>query len=250
MQVDIDDKKESSTAIQIFTLIAVVLIVGLPIYAYFKLKPNTIFNTPTITETDEDEEFQNESLDPVESNLITDKTQPIISSEYIEELVEIEGQWAYIIVPAYIDIENLPTLIIYNHGSTTFIEETLNPDFKSDLLKYGKSLIPYNYIIATSNAHGANMGNLDSINDNYNLYQYIKNKYGIQDSIYEIGFSMGGLPAINFATRYPELVSKIALLAPVTPDDNWGLDELNKVKNIDIKIWHGDKDQNIEIKYS
>ena len=169
---------------------------------------------------------------------------------YTEELVEIEGQWTYILAPEPINPNNLPILVIYNHGSTTSIEENLDEDFKSDLLKYGEALIPYNYVFAVSNAHGVNWGNLDSINDNFNMYEYIKNQYGIRDKIYMIGFSMGGLPTMNFATTYPDLVSKIALLAPTTRTNEWEEERVDKLKDIDIKIWHGTADINVGYVYT
>ena len=245
MQIDIKDKKESSTAANIFTFFAVVLIVGIPIYAYFKLQPDTIFNTQEDSNTTEVEEIQKEDIETVSEEVV-----PEIGEGYVEELVEIEGQWAYIVAPAFIDIENLPTLVIYNHGSITFVEEDLDKDFKSNLLKYGEAFTVENYIFAVSNAHGVNWGSLDSIEDNYNMYEYIKDEYGIQEDIYEIGFSMGGLPTMNFATTYPDLVTKIALLAPTTRTSEWNQERVDKIMDMDIKIWHGNADINVGYVYT
>jgi len=246
VQIDEVNKKESSTALQIFTLLAVLLIVGLPIYGYFKLKPD---NIPDQEEPNGDEE----GIDSEENGdgvSIEDDSIPIVGNGYVEELVEIEGQWAYIIAPAYIDTENLPTLVIYNHGSISSVQENMDEEFKTDLLKYGEAFSIHNYIFAVSNAHGINWGNSDSIDDNYSMYEYIKDEYGIKDEIYEIGFSMGGLPAMNFATTYPELVSKIILLAPTTRTSEWTQEEVNKIMDIDIKIWHGDSDINVGLIYT
>ena len=242
VQIDVKDKKESSTTLQIFTFFAVVLIVGLPIYGYFKLKPENIPNQEE--EIVEEEEITNDS------ELVEEETTPIMGEGYVEELVEIDGQWAYIVAPAYTDTSNLPTLVIYNHGSITFVEENMDEVFKSNLLAYGEAFTVHNYIFAVSNAHGVNWGNLDSLNDNYSMYEYIKEEYGIKDDIYSIGFSMGGLPTMNFATTYPEMVSKIALLAPTTRTSEWDQERVDKVKDIDIKIWHGDKDINVGLIYT
>lgn len=237
------NKKEDSTALHIFTLFAVALIVGLPIYGYFKLKPDTL-------PSQEQEIVEEEDIDSEEGKVLDEETSPIQGEGYVEELVEIDGQWAYIVVPAYIDSESSPILVIYNHGSLTFVEEDMDQDFRSELLEYGEAFTIHNYIFAVSNAHGVNWGSLDAINDNYAMFEYIKEKYGVMDEVYEIGFSMGGLPAMNFATAYPELVSKVALLAPTTRASEWDGGRVEKLGDMDIKIWHGDSDVNVGLIYT
>jgi len=239
-----DKTRENSTAIDIFTVIAMLLIIGIPIYGYFKLKPDNLFNID-----DQPEETQ-QNLNEKTDEKIDEEKEPIKITGYEEELIEIEGQWAYIAVPKPIDPNNLPTLVIYNHGSNTSVEKDLDPDFKNDLLEYVNTLVLNNYIFAVSNAHGVNQGNIESVKDNYNMYTYIKDRYGIKEKIYMIGFSMGGLPTMNFATEYPELVSKIALLAPTTRTSEWDENRVSKLENMDIKIWHGTKDVNVGYVYT
>jgi predicted esterase len=82
------------------------------------------------------------------------------------------------------------------------------------------------------------------------MYEYIKENYGIKEKIYMIGFSMGGLPTMNFVTEYPDLVSKIALLAPTTRTSEWDQERVNKIKDVDIKVWHGDADVNVGYTYT
>jgi hypothetical protein len=243
------ETKESSTAMDIFTVIAILLIIGIPVYGYFKLKPDRIFDMDT-TPKDEGLIADDETVIPINEEPEEDSTEPVQITGYTEELVEIDGQWAYILSPDPIDPNNLPTLVIYNHGSITFVEENLNDEFKSDLIQYGEALTPDNYIFAVSNAHGVNWGNLESIQDNYNMYQYIEEKYGIKEDIYMIGFSMGGLPTMNFATEYPDLVSKIALLAPTTRTSEWDEKRVEKIEDMDIKIWHGTADVNVGYIYT
>ena len=247
IQIDMDERRENTTAIDIFTVIATLLIIGLPVYGYFKLKPDRIFNMDE-TSSKVDEAISEEDTIPEE---IEDKQPPpIVITGYTEELVEIDGQWAYILAPEPIDPDNLPRLIIYNHGSITSVKENLDKEFKNNLILYAEGLTPDNYIFAVSNAHGVNWGNLDSINDNYKMYQYIEEYYGIQENIYMIGFSMGGLPTMNFATEYPELVEKIILLAPTTKISEWEEERVTKIANIDIKIWHGTADSNVKYIYT
>jgi predicted esterase len=55
---------------------------------------------------------------------------------------------------------------------------------------------------------------------------------------------------MNFATTYPELISKIALLAPTTRTSEWDQKRVDKLKNISIKIWHGTGDVNVGYVYT
>jgi dipeptidyl aminopeptidase/acylaminoacyl peptidase len=245
-----DKTRENSTAIDVFTVIAMLLIIGMPIYGYFKLKPDKIFNIDDKTEETEQNFNDSTSVNEEINEGIEEEKKSIEITGYEEELVEIEGQWAYIAVPKPIDPNNLPRLVIYNHGSNTSVEKNFYPDFKNDLLEYVNTLVLKNYIFAVSNAHGVNWGSIESIKDNYNMYIYIKDKYGIKEKIYMIGFSMGGLPTMNFATEYPELVSKIALLAPTTRISEWDEERVSKLENMDIKIWHGTKDVNVGYIYT
>ena len=140
---------------------------------------------------------------------------------------------------------NPPTLILYSHGSNTTVTENMEDPFMQDLKEYGLLFTQYNYIFAASNQHGVNWGSSASIQDTLNLKDWINSNYPIQEKVYLLGFSMGGLPTLNFTTTYPELISKIALLAPSTKTSEWNQTRADKVKDIDIKIWHGNKDVNV-----
>lgn len=114
-----------------------------------------------------------------------------------------------------------------------------------DLLEYGIFFTQYNYIFAASNQHGVNWGNQASVRDTLNLKQWVMQNYDIKPDIYMIGFSMGGLPTMNFASENPEMVRKIALLAPTTRVSEWNQVRVDKIKGIEIKIWHGNADVNV-----
>ena len=230
MQIDIDKDHKNTTAMDIFT-------VGIPVYGYFKLKPDRIFNMDTPPKEAVDESAQEEEKEK----------EPVVITGYTEELVEIEGQWAYILSPKPIDPDNLPTLVIYNHGSITFVEENLDEDFKKDLIEYGEKLTPHNYIFAVSNARGFDLDTPEAIQDNYNMYEYIKEKYGIQEKIYMIGYSKGGVATLNFAEEYPNLVTQIAMIAPTMRVEEWDEKRAQKLKGVLIQIWHGIDDENISL---
>ncbi len=164
---------------------------------------------------------------------------------YLEFYEIIEEQPAYIAVPAPIDPNNPPTIILYSHGSNTEVSSNTEDEFMQDLHEYGVFFTKNNYIFAASNQHGVNWGNDESIQDNINLIAWIEERYDTQEKVNMIGYSMGGLPTMNFASDYPEMVDKIALLAPTTNSDEWDEERVTKIKDIDIKIWHGTADVNV-----
>jgi predicted peptidase len=231
-----DQTRENTTAIDIFTVIAILLIVGLPVYGYFKLKPDRIFH---VKETPTEESSPEEKAEP-----------PLVITGYTQELVEIDGQWAYIAVPEPIDPENLPTLIIYNHGTETRVEEVLDEEFKKILDVYAETSTPHNYIFAVSNARGFDLDTPEAIDDNYNLYIYIKQKYGIQEQIYMSGYSKGGVATLNFTSTYPNLVNKIGMIAPRMRLYEWDRERAQSLDGISIKVWHGTGDVNVAYKDS
>jgi predicted esterase len=77
------------------------------------------------------------------------------------------------------------------------------------------------------------------------MIDWIKERYDTREKVNMFGYSMGGLPTMNFASEYPELVSKIALLAPTTRSNEWDQERVDKIEDIDIKIWHGTADVNV-----
>jgi len=162
---------------------------------------------------------------------------------YFEKFEIIEEQQTYIAFPIEINIKNPPQLIIYSHGSNTNVTTDLENTFMKDLQYYGEFFATKGYGFAASNQHGMNYGSQESINDTKKLIDLIAQNYNIQPKVHMIGFSMGGLPAIYYAVQYPEEVRSLALLAPVTYV--WGSSIYTPIKNVDIKIWHGDKDVNV-----
>ena len=226
-------KKINIKDIVLFILFLALL--AIPIYlAYTVLLPKVkIFDQPQ--ETEEVKEVEE----------IEVEEEVYDGPPYLEVYETIEGQPAYIAVPAPIDPENPPRIIVYSHGSNTEVTFDTNDEFMQDLHTYGVFFTENNYIFAASNQHGANWGNDESIQDNINLIAWIKERYDTQDKVNMIGYSMGGLPTMNFASDYPERVNKIALLAPTTNSNEWNEERVAKIGDIDIKIWHGTADVNV-----
>ncbi len=229
MNINVKEKKQNKNT---FFLILIILTILTTIYIY------NYYNKPKPLEEVKEQKPQQEQPKTEE--------KPIEEGpQYEEILTTIEGQQAYICVPTNIEENNPPTVIIYSHGSNTTITDNMNEQFMKDMQEYGILFASHNYIFSASNQHGVNWGNSASIQDMLNLKKWIEERYSIQPKINLIGFSMGGLPTLNFATKYPELIGKIALLAPSIKSAEWNNTRAQKLKNVEIKLWHGNKDVNV-----
>ena len=227
--------EKRSTIINLLLSIALIFVLLTLVYLSYK-----IFFTKT--ETSEEQ--------TVETSVQQTEEIPEPEEKYLEFFPIIEGQQAYVGVSDRIDEKKPPTLIIYSHGSNTTVTQNMQDPFMLDLQAYGQYFTKHNYIFAASNQHGVNWGNQASIKDTLLLKEWVDQNYSIKSKIYLIGFSMGGLPTINFTTQYPELVSKVALLAPTTKVSTWNQARADKIMDIDIKIWHGNADVNVPYNYT
>ncbi len=218
-------------------LISLLVIVGVSIFFIIQTKSKKENDTPPVQDIDIEEEGIEEEVTPA-------------GPHYEELLPEIGGQQAYIVVPTKIDKKNPPTVILYSHGSNTQVTQNMEEPFMKDLQMYGVLFTQHNYIFAASNQHGVNWGNTASIQDTLNLKVWIEENYSVKDRVHLLGFSMGGLPTMNFATTYPEIIEKIALLAPTTKSSDWNQSRADTLKDMDLKLWHGNKDVNVPYSYS
>ena len=222
------------TAKKIPSLIFFLILIAIPVYFAYK----TFSPRVEIFDTDE-ENKQEEQIEQEE------ETEEFTGPHYEEMYEDIGGEIAYIAVPTNIDKKKLPTIVVYSHGSNTRVTMDTEEEFMKDLQKYGEIYTEKNLIFAASNQHGENWGNQLSIQDTLNMIEWIKERYETKEKIYMVGFSMGGLPTLNFATTHPELVSKIALLAPTTRASEWNSERVEKISEMKIQIWHGTADVNV-----
>ena len=222
------------TAKKIPSLIFFLILIAIPVYFAYK----TFSPRVEIFDTDE-ENKQEEQIEQEE------ETEEFTGPHYEEMYEDIGGEIAYIAVPTNIDKKKLPTIVVYSHGSNTRVTMDTEEEFMKDLQKYGEIYTEKNLIFAASNQHGENWGNQLSIQDTLNMIEWIKERYETKEKIYMVGFSMGGLPTLNFATTHPELVSKVALLAPTTRANEWNSERVEKISEMKIQIWHGTADVNV-----
>ena len=218
-------------------LLFIVLVLLLVVPAYFCYK---IFLVDTNAQNSNVEEIEDEENIPILEEIEIEPEVP-----FYEFFPIIEDQQSYVIVPSKIEDSTPPTLILYSHGSNTTVTQNMEDQFMKDLREYGIYFTERNYIFAASNQHGVNWGSEASIRDTLNLKLWVSENYFIESKVNLIGFSMGGLPTMNFAAQYPELISKIALLAPTTRKSEWNSTRVEKIMDIDIQIWHGNADVNV-----
>ncbi len=222
----------------IILFIVFLLLLALPIYLCYDI---------LVAQKQNNSQTQEGIDQTLEETTTTEEEEDVVPEgpHYEETNFAIEGQTAYIVAPTNIDENNPPSIILYSHGSNTRVISDMLDPFMMDLQEYGIYFTQHNFIFAASNEHDENWGNAASIADMVNLQEWIEEKYETSGKIYMIGFSMGGLPTMHFVQKYPENIEKVALLAPTTRTYEWNQTEVNKIMNIDIKIWHGTDDVNI-----
>ncbi len=227
-------EKETLTLKDILFFILFVLLLAIPVYlAYQMLIPPK-------------EEEKNSTEEEVVSEEQKMEEEEVYDGPHYEEIFkEIEGQMAYIAIPTNIKEEDKPGIVVYSHGSNTTVTSDTEDEFIQDLQEYGELYTKSKMIFAASNQHGANWGSTAAIADTKNMVDWIKNKYMTTEKVYLLGFSMGGLPTMNFATTYPENLEKIALLAPTSRSNEWTESRVEKLSDVDIQIWHGTSDVNV-----
>lgn len=232
MELNIQTRKKKSRKGIFFLLITLTICV----LGYF------IYKQVVNNQTDIQKENTQETIP--EEDVVEEKEEVPLGPAYQELFPIIGEEQAYVVIPR-IDENNPPILIIYSHGSNTTVTQNMEDQFMKDMQAYGIFFTQHNYIFSASNQHGVNWGSKASIQDTINLKNWVEENYNIQPKVYLIGFSMGGLPTMNFATTYPEIISKIALLAPTVKSSEWNQTRADKLDGIDIKLWHGNKDVNV-----
>ena len=226
-----DVRKSSPKRLFLFPIFLILLIL-IGIFLYKKLTQEE-----EVVDT-----ISNEQKEEVKEEVVVEPEEPIEVHEIFET---IDGQLAYIAVDSKFEKKKDFPIVIYSHGSTYSVTQDPNNQLLKDLRVYADTFVKEGYIFAASNQHGDNWGNAAAIEDTRKLVEYIKSNFATSDEIYLIGFSMGGLPTMNFAEKYPQGIVKIALLAPTTYATTWNSTRVENIRNIPIHIWHGNKDVNV-----
>jgi len=166
-------------------------------------------------------------------------------AKFFEKSPNISGQRAYFAYPLQFEKESPPTLIVYSHGSNTVVTTNFSDQFMKDLRNYGEYFTNRGFAFIASNQHGANWGSSTAVQDTRNAVKWVKDTYQIESKYNLIGFSMGGLPTLNYAFKYSSDINKMALLAPTNYANTYTKAQVTTLKNVPIKVWHGNSDVNV-----
>lgn len=213
--------------------------------------PPTLLSANTTTNVEMIERLVQEKIvieEITSSSYTYDNVSPVTnSSHFFEQLVNIDTQDCYIASPIEVDLEDPPAIVIYSHGSNTTVIDNMDDQFMKDLRRYAETFTKGNYIFAASNQHGQNDGDPIATQDTIALYDYILDNYHTNEKVYLIGFSMGAQVTFNYALNDPQKVVAIALLAPADDPARFKVDMVRSMSDISMKIWHGDKDVNVQL---
>lgn len=166
----------------------------------------------------------------------------------VEATLEVDSQTIIVYYPAELP-EGSP-LIVYSHGSNEHVSPEIVPaGFADALPRYGEYFAQQGAFFVTSEMYGENWGSSQSQLHLLELVSYFKETYAVGE-VYMFGFSMGGLPALRTAKRYPEVIDKVALLAPTIAMEDWTSTTLTDIEAIPVHIWHGTEDVNVPIDLS
>lgn len=164
---------------------------------------------------------------------------------YFEKLPTVNGQQGYVAFPLTYNAENLPPIVMYYHGSGQRITTNFSDQVMKNMRAYGAYFTSRGYAFLASNQHGDNQGNKVAIEDSEALIKWVKDRYETSDSLFVIGFSMGGKPAMRHVLLHPTKVNRIALLAPAQQIETYTAEQVKLFKNTETKVWHGTADVNV-----
>ncbi len=108
---------------------------------------------------------------------------------------------------------NPTKVVIFMHGFDSDQQQLLTTP---GLFAVRDALLAAGYALATSDAHGDNVGNPASLADQVDLMTDVGKVVPTIAQLDVIGFSMGGLDALLAASAAPTVVHSVVLLSPVT----------------------------------
>lgn len=233
------------------TIFKFLVFLAIPFVLGIILFPKLFPFKPVVTEIEPKQQIESSDTseeineNDIEEYITYDEAPADNTNTYFEKVAKVNGEYLYIAFPLKIQKDKPPRLIVYSHGSNTIVSKDFADQFMKDLQGYGKYFVKENYAFVASNMHGANWGSDQAVQDILNATNYIKDRYLVDEKIDLIGFSMGGLPTFNYMFKYPKTVNCTFLLAPTSRE--YSKENMKAIKNIPIKILHGDKDVNVPL---
>jgi predicted esterase len=230
-----------------YYVLVFVVLVFIAAIAY-KVRENSTVNptTPTPTATVAiTTEAPTPTATPTPTKIVYDIAAPANYDYFFELQPVVNGQQTYIAYPKNIDPENPPKVVVYYHGSGQQITKDFSDQVMKNMRMYGAYFTQRDFAFIASNQHGDNYGKAIAIEDTVKALDYVKSKYPVNPRYFVLGFSMGGMPALRHVITHPNLIDKLALLAPVNGIEGYTNAEKTTLAKIPTTIWHGTKDTNV-----
>ncbi|MCA9390229.1 dienelactone hydrolase family protein [candidate division WWE3 bacterium] len=227
-------------------VVAITLVVGFYLVTPPVLEQPIVPTTPTTEVVETIEEQGGVELSPLVEPSPT--LEPITAHL---DVITIDEQPVRVYTPSRIETDQKVTLIIYSHGSNENVDPALiTQTFNETLETYGTYFSEKGAIFIASELYGQNWGNQESREHIKHIIEYFNSEYSNKTTVHVYGFSMGGLAALRFARDYPEMVDSVLLLAPTIAMDDWTTENLNRIAQIPITLWHGTSDVNVPFSQS
>lgn len=229
---------------RIFLAIALVSVLLISLYI-FTSPSGTQKTIPTVTPTATQTVPVTTTVPPTPEIIDYSSTSDKGGENYIELQPKVDGQQGYIAYPRTITKSTPPAVVVYYHGSAQQITTDFNNEVMKNMHAYGKFFAGKNIAFLASNQHGDNWGNKIAVEDTRKLVDWVKKRYLTNGTIYVLGFSMGGMPAMRHVIMYPKEVKRIALLAPAQQVETYTAAQIRLFKGVPLKVWHGTADVNV-----
>jgi predicted peptidase len=170
-----------------------------------------------------------------------------------KELFEtINNTLTYFCYDSTLTLDSSVVLVIYCHGAEERIQKTQKGYVMQRVYQLGHAFAKEDFLFAAGNFTLDPISNTRAITQIEELRKWCQLEFGIYPKIQIIGYSLGGYAVMLYSKKYPKHVSLITTVAGTLINHVWFKypNSITSIKNIPIRMFHGDKDVNVEYKNS
>jgi len=149
-------------------------------------------------------------------------------------------------------LDSTAVLVIYCHGAEERIQNNPKGYVMQRVMQLGNVFAKEGFLFAAGNFTLDPISNTQAIIQIEELRKWCMSQFGIHPKIQIIGYSLGGYAVMLYSKKYPQHVSLVTTVAGTLINHVWFKypNSINSIKNIPIRMFHGDKDVNVEYKNS
>jgi alpha-beta hydrolase superfamily lysophospholipase len=170
----------------------------------------------------------------------------------IERFYSINNTTTYFCYDSTREINSSLVLVVYCHGAEEHIQKNRKGYVMERVIEWGNKFANEGYLFAAGDFTLDPYSNNKAIAQIEELRAWCVSKYGVQPKMHIIGYSLGGYAVMLYSKKYPQNVSLITTVAGTLINHIWfkNANSLNALKTIPIRMFHGDKDLNVDYKRS